>query len=77
MRCSLALVLTLASSSGIAGTVTVPGTDVRFDAPEDFPELTLPEIDVRFPSKRAPQFAIGNALRATTIAHDLKPVAIA
>lgn len=62
----------LSSSILFAKTITVEGTSVTFEAPEEFSPLTQEIMDIKWPSNRAPNFAIGNASAATTIAYDYK-----
>jgi hypothetical protein len=46
---------------------------ITFEAPDSFTELKKEEIDLKYPSKRAPNFVVGNKSRSTTIAYDIKP----
>ena len=59
-----------------AETVTVPGTNISFTPPVGFTPLTQEELDIKFPNKSGPKFAYGNERRTTTIAYDVKPVAV-
>jgi hypothetical protein len=67
---SLCLALTIATFSGAAtaATLVVPGSDVSFDAPAGFTQLSAEELQVKYPRERAPAFAVGNESRGTTIA---------
>ena len=72
-----ALIASLAAIAPLrAATVTVPDTDVTFRAPEGFTSLSRQELDIKFPSKTGPSFAVGNERRTTTVAYDVKDVAI-
>lgn len=74
---SLCLAFALLLSSPLpAAEVVLPGTSVRFEAPEGFTSLEQDEIDLKFPSKTAPRYVVGNERRTTTVAFDLKPVSI-
>lgn len=56
-----------------AETEILPGTDIIFEVPEGFGPLSQEIMDFKWPSNRAPQYAIGNETGGTTIAYDLKP----
>ncbi len=74
---TLGFLLLLLSVSVVGATdATLPGTSIRFDVPEGFTQLTQDEIDVKFPSKNGPRYVLGNARRTTTVAYDVKNVAI-
>jgi hypothetical protein len=47
---------------------------VSFQAPDDFTPLTQKEIDLKFPSKQAPRYVLGDKDRVSTIAYDFKKV---
>lgn len=64
--------MTLLSSLIFAGTITVEGTTVTFEAPEGFEPLSEEIIAYKWPSNRAPNYAIGNDTASTTIAYDYK-----
>jgi hypothetical protein len=49
-------------------------TDIEFKAPEGFTPLSKEAIAKKWPSERAPGFAVGNTSNSTTIAYDVKPV---
>lgn len=51
---------------------TLANGGVSFLAPPGFTALTPEEIAVVFPRQGAPHHAVGNALRTTTIAYDLR-----
>ena len=71
------LLLLLGSvSPALAERVRIPETTVSFEQPAGFTELSQAEIDVKFPSKKGPAFVIGNERRTTTVAYDVKPVAL-
>lgn len=69
---SVLVCVTLLSSLIFAGTVTVEGTTVTFEAPEGFEPLSEEVIAYKWPSNRAPNYAIGNESASTTIAYDYK-----
>ena len=73
----LFLLASLLTSSVLpAAEVEIPGTKVRFEVPEGFTPLEQHEIDIKFPSKSAPRYVLGNERRTTTVAYDLKAVPI-
>ena len=56
-----------------AGVVSLDDGNITFIAPRDFKVIPKEMIDIKFPTKRAPRYVIGNEEAATTIAYDLKP----
>ena len=68
----LVLLLQLPGPVVNAKTVSIPETGVTFEAPDGFTPLTTEEIAAKYPRDRPPKFALGNALRTTTIAFELK-----
>lgn len=62
----------LSSSLLLAETMTVEGTTVTFEAPADFKPLSEEIIALKWPSHRAPNYAVGNEAGSTTIAYDYK-----
>ena len=70
------LVLSVFASPAVAERVRIPETSVSFEPPTGFTELSQAEIDVKFPSKKGPAFVIGNERRTTTVAYDVKPLAL-
>lgn len=61
------------SGQAQAGVVEVDGTGITFVAPDEFEPLSQEYIDLKWPSKNAPRFVIGNERASTTIADDVKP----
>ena len=59
-----------------AATFAIAEAGMSFEAPDGFTALTAAEIDAKYPSKRGPNFVVGNARRTTTIAFDLKDHAL-
>ncbi len=55
-----------------ASTVTIPETGITFLTPRDFKPLSKELIAAKWPSNRAPAYAVGNDRGATTIAYDIK-----
>lgn len=56
-----------------ADPIKVADTEVTFEAPEDFKPLSKEIIAAKWPTNRAPAFAIGTPSGTTTVAYDLKP----
>ena len=56
-----------------AEPIKVADTEVTFEAPEDFKPLSKEIIATKWPTNRAPAYAIGTPSGATTVAYDLKP----
>lgn len=65
--------LMLLSFLCVAQDISIPGTGISFNAPNKFDKLPQEIIDVKWPKKNAPKWAIGNKTASTTIAYDLKP----
>ena len=65
----------LAQATG-AGEVRIPDTQIWFKPPPGFTTLSQDELDIKFPSKTAPRYAVGNERRTTTIAFDVRDVAV-
>jgi hypothetical protein len=61
------------ASTVLAEPIKVADTEVTFEAPEDFKPLSKEIIATKWPTNRAPAYAIGTASGATTVAYDLKP----
>lgn len=59
--------------SGKTNIIKIEGTDVTFEAPKGFGELSDEIKKTKWPSFNAPSFAIGTPSGTTTIAYDLKP----
>lgn len=73
----LIIALVLASPLSYAsGLVRVPLTELTFVAPVGFTALSQDEIDVKFPSKTAPRSVVGNERRTTTVAYDVRDIAV-
>jgi hypothetical protein len=64
------------SSLATAAQFQVPHSTVFFDAPKGYTQLSVQEIGTKFPSGSGPGFAIGNERRTTTIAYELKSLAV-
>jgi hypothetical protein len=75
-RTILACVLLFSAGTplALAETTTVPETNISFTPPAGFTPLTQEELDIKFPSKNGPKFALGNERRTTTVAYDVKDV---
>ena len=56
-----------------AGPIEVADTGVTFEAPEDFKPLSNEIIAAKWPTNRAPAFAVGTPTGGATVAYDLKP----
>ncbi len=56
-----------------ADPIKVVDTEVTFEAPEGFKPLSKEIIATKWPTNRAPAFAVGTPSGATTVAYDLKP----
>lgn len=68
----VAIGFVLSSSILFAKTITVEGTTVTFESPAEFAPLSKEVIAYKWPSNRAPNYAIGNETASTTIAYDYK-----
>lgn len=55
-----------------AETITVEGTSVTFESPAEFAPLSKEIMAYKWPSNRAPKYAVGNQTASTTIAYDYK-----
>ena len=75
VRCVL-LAFLIVMQSAVAKDLQIPDTNLWFTAPEGFTELTREEIDVKFRSNAAPRYVIGNERRTTTVAYDVRSVAV-
>ena len=69
----LLLAVLLFPSFALAEPIKVHDTKVTFDPPPSFKPVPQEIIDLKWPSKRAPQFVVGNESASTTVAYDLKP----
>lgn len=63
-------------SAALAQRVDVPETTVSFEPPSGFTALTREEIQAKYPKGNGPAFVVGNKKRTTSIAYDIKPIAI-
>ena len=63
----------LIAIGGHAEPVRVGDSSVVFEAPKGFAPLSQELIDLKWPTKRAPRFAVGNERGTTTVAYDFKP----
>ena len=70
------LLISAATSIALADAASVPGTDISFTPPAGFTPLSQEELDIKFPNKSAPKFAYGNERRTTTVAYDVRAVAV-
>jgi len=73
---SCLLLISATASLALAESVSVPGTNISFTPPAGFTALTQEELDLKFPNKNGPKFACGNERRTTTVAYDVRAVAI-
>jgi hypothetical protein len=62
--------------AALAAEVALPGTSLRFDAPDHYTPLTKAEIGQKYPASNRPRFVTGNEGRTTTIAFDLRSVSM-
>ena len=69
----LLIAVLLFPSLALAEPIKVGDTKVTFDPPPGFKLVPKEIIDLKWPSKRAPQFVVGNESASTTVAYDLKP----
>lgn len=60
-------------SSLFAKPIGVADTGITFEAPKGFAPLSKEIMEVKWPSNRAPAYAVGNERGTTTVAYDLKP----
>jgi hypothetical protein len=63
-------------TAAFAQRVEVPDTTVSFESPPGFTALTREEIQAKYPKASGPGFVVGNKARTTSIAYDIKPIAI-
>jgi hypothetical protein len=70
------LLISAAAPFALADSESVPGTDISFMPPDGFTPLTQEELDLKFPTKNGPKFAYGNERRSTTVAYDVRAVAV-
>lgn len=70
-------ILSLSCGQAAAATITIPGSTVSFEAPDDFTPLTQEEIAKKWLRAKPPAFAVGNARRTTTIAYDIRNQSVA
>ena len=56
-----------------AQAINVGNTGVSFSPPPDFKVVPKAIADLKWPTERAPRFAVGNERATTTVAYDLKP----
>ena len=61
------------TSSLLAEPIKVADTEVTFDPPKGFKQLSKEMIATKWPTNRAPAYAIGTETGSTTVAYDLKP----
>ncbi len=61
------------SSTLFAEPIKVAGTEVSFEAPDGFKPLSKEMMAAKWPTNRAPAFAVGTPTGSTTVAYDLKP----
>lgn len=62
--------------SALAQRVEIPDTTASFEPPAGFTALTREEIAAKYPKGSGPGFVVGNQARTTSIAYDIKPIAI-
>ncbi len=67
------IIFLLIPYSAFSEAVKVEGTGITFTPPKEFKPLPKNIMDLKWPSKRAPKFAVGNKNASTTIAYDIKP----
>ena len=60
-------------SSLLAEPIKVADSEVTFDPPEGFKPLSKEIIAAKWPSNRAPTYAVGTSTGSTTVAYDIKP----
>jgi len=73
MKIILTIFLSVFSIATFATEIIIPNSRVAFDIPDEFEALSQEIIDLKWPSKRAPKWVVGNKSASTTIAYDLKP----
>ena len=56
----------------LAREISFENGTIAFDVPESYSELSQQELDLKYPSKRAPRFVVGNEDRSVSIAYDYK-----
>jgi len=73
LKIILTTFLSVFSIATFATEIKIPNSHVAFDIPDEFEALSQEIIDLKWPSKRAPKWVVGNKSASTTIAYDLKP----
>ena len=61
------------TSALFAEPIKVADTEVTFEVPKDFKALSKEIIATKWPTNRAPAYAVGTPSGSTTVAYDLKP----
>ena len=69
-------VLMLSAPAASSSIVQIPSTNISFTPPDGFTLLTEAEIHAKFPSMTGPASAVGNERRTTTVAYDVRDVAV-
>lgn len=69
--CLFTVLLLCGSTS--ADTITLAKGAITFEVPEGFTALDKEEVELKFPSSRAPRYVMGNEKRSVTVAFDFKP----
>ena len=72
-RLSTLLLATAWLSLAFADPIKVGDTEITFEPPEGFKEVSQEIIDLKWPTNRAPKFVVGDETASTTVAYDLKP----
>ncbi len=72
-RLSTLLLATVWLSLAFADPIKVGDTEITFEPPEGFKEVSQEIIDLKWPTNRAPKFVVGDETASTTVAYDLKP----
>ncbi|MEM7358935.1 MAG: hypothetical protein AAF431_07555 [Pseudomonadota bacterium] len=73
MKLFFITILLIFSSGLSAKQISLPNSGVSFIAPDEFAPLSKEIMEIKWPSSRAPAWAIGNSSGSTTIAYDIKP----
>ncbi len=76
MRKAVLFILLLIAivAPAFAGRMTITNSSASFEPPKGFTQLAQQEIDIKYPTKNPPKFAVGNERRTTTIAYDVRNI---
>ncbi len=74
MKIIVSLILIVLSPVSFTKEINISDTGISFVAPNEFQQLSQEAINIKWPQKNAPKWAVGNESTSTTIAYDLKQI---